>query len=96
MNNNHPEKGKKTFKLWLQVLLLKIRATRFTHIWIKEWETGGILIKNYWSHWYPGFPFLLAEGNFDDIFKHWQFRIGFLGFVLVIFNEGKRSQEVSK
>ncbi|EKS10153.1 hypothetical protein LEP1GSC071_3917 [Leptospira santarosai str. JET] len=86
MNNDQKTAEPKSFKLWLKIIWLKIRGTRLTHIWIWERKTGGILIKNYWSHWYPGFPFFLADGNIDEVTNSWEFRFGLFGFVLVIFN----------
>ncbi|TGK12842.1 hypothetical protein [Leptospira stimsonii] len=92
MSNNLTGEEKKTIKLWLQVLWLKIKGTRFTHFWIWHGEAGGILIKNYWSHWYPGFPVLLFDGNTQEFTGSWQIRIGLLGIVIVIFSEGKGSK----
>lgn len=82
------KKEQKTFKLWIQVLWLKIKGTQFTHLWVWKGKTGGgILIKNYWSHWYIGLPFLLLDGSVDEQTGSWQFRFGFFGFVLVIFSK---------
>ncbi|AVV48712.1 MULTISPECIES: hypothetical protein [Leptospira] len=84
--NNDQKTEPKSFKLWLKIIWLKIRGTRFTHFWIRKWKTGGILIKNYWSRWRPGFPLFLADGTIDEATNSWQLRLGLFGFVLVIFN----------
>ncbi len=75
-------------------LSLRSRFHTIRVLTISDWGSGRLILRNYWSGYYNGFPFFVIDGNRDRHFEHWQFRFGILGFVLVIFNERNQSKDV--